>query len=199
MKEKDTGKIYTSNNKIIIFCAPSGSGKTTIVKHLIASNNRLAFSVSACTRMQRANEVNGKDYYFISMQEFKDKIANNEFIEYEEVYDGNYYGTLKSEISRLWEQNKVIIFDVDVIGGLNLKKHFGDAALAVFVKPPNIKVLEERLRFRSTETEENLQIRIKKAIKELSYEHKFERVLLNENLDKTFIEAEQLIHDFINK
>lgn len=199
MKEKDTSKISTSNNKIIIFCAPSGSGKTTIVKHLIASNNRLAFSVSACTRMQRANEVNGKDYYFISMQEFKDKIANNEFIEYEEVYDGNYYGTLKSEISRLWEQNKVIIFDVDVIGGLNLKKHFGDAALAVFVKPPNIKVLEERLRFRSTETEENLQIRIKKAIKELSYEHKFERVLLNENLDKTFIEAEQLIHDFINK
>ena len=199
MKEKDTSKISTSNNKIIIFCAPSGSGKTTIVKHLIASNNRLAFSVSACTRKQRANEANGKDYYFISMQEFKDKIANNEFIEYEEVYDGNYYGTLKSEISRLWEQNKVIIFDVDVIGGLNLKKHFGDAALAVFVKPPNIKVLEERLRFRSTETEENLQIRIKKAIKELSYEHKFERVLLNENLDKTFIEAEQLIHDFINK
>ncbi|MBW7844670.1 MAG: guanylate kinase [Bacteroidia bacterium] len=199
MKEKDTSKISTSNNKIIIFCAPSGSGKTTIVKHLIASNNRLAFSVSACTRKQRANEVNGKDYYFISMQEFKDKIANNEFIEYEEVYDGNYYGTLKSEISRLWEQNKVIIFDVDVIGGLNLKKYFGDAALAVFVKPPNIKVLEERLRFRSTETEENLQIRIKKAITELSYEHMFERVLLNENLDKTFIEAEQLIHDFINK
>lgn len=199
MKEKDTSKISTSNNKIIIFCAPSGSGKTTIVKHLIASNNRLAFSVSACTRKQRANEANGKDYYFISMQEFKDKIANNEFIEYEEVYDGNYYGTLKSEISRLWEQNRVIIFDVDVIGGLNLKKYFGDAALAVFVKPPNIKVLEERLRFRSTETEENLQIRIKKAITELSYEHMFERVLLNENLDKTFIEAEQLIHDFINK
>lgn len=199
MKEKDTSKISTSNNKIIIFCAPSGSGKTTIVKHLIASNNRLAFSVSACTRKQRANEANGKDYYFISMQEFKDKIANNEFIEYEEVYDGNYYGTLKSEISRLWEQNRVIIFDVDVIGGLNLKKYFGDAALALFVKPPNIKVLEERLRFRSTETEENLQIRIKKAITELSYEHKFERVLLNENLDKTFIEAEQLIHDFINK
>ncbi|MFN6083130.1 MAG: guanylate kinase, partial [Bacteroidota bacterium] len=153
-------------NKAIIFCAPSGSGKTTIVKHLLSIDERLAFSVSACTRKQRANEVHGRDYYFLTHDDFKQKITNNEFLEYEEVYGGNYYGTLKSEVERIWAQNRAVLFDVDVEGGLNIKKYFGNNALAVFVKPPDVDTLEKRLRERSTETEETLRIRIDKAVHE---------------------------------
>ncbi len=189
----------TPLNKVVIFCAPSGSGKTTIVKHLLATDNRLAFSVSACTRQQRPNEVHGKDYYFLSQEEFKSKISNHEFLEYEEVYGGNFYGTLKTEIDRIWSEGKAVIFDVDVEGGLNIKKHFGDKALAVFVKPPSVEVLEQRLRYRSTETEETLKMRVGKAVKELGYEHKFEVVLLNESLDKALVEAERLVDDFLSK
>lgn len=184
--------------KVVIFCAPSGSGKTTIVKHLLATDTRLAFSVSACTRPQRANETNGKDYYFLSHNEFQTKIANNEFLEYEEVYGGNFYGTLHAEINRIWDLGKAVIFDVDVEGGLTLKKHFGDKALAVFVKPPSVEVLEQRLRYRSTETEETLKIRVGKAVKELGYEHKFEVVLLNEKLDVALMEAERLVNEFLS-
>ena len=189
----------TKLNKVVIFCAPSGSGKTTIVKHLLSVDNRLAFSVSACTRNKRANEEHGKDYYFLSHEEFKQRIANNEFLEYEEVYGGNFYGTLKSEVDRIWAMGKAVIFDVDVEGGLNIKKHFGDKALAVFVKPPSVEVLEQRLRYRSTETEETLRIRINKAVHELQYENKFEYVLLNENLGEALIVAENLITEFLTK
>lgn len=184
-------------NKAIIFCAPSGSGKTTIVKHLLSIDHRLAFSVSACTRKQRANEAHGKDYYFLTIEEFKQKIANNEFLEYEEVYGGNFYGTLKSEVDRIWAQGKAVIFDVDVVGGLNIKEYFGDKALAIFVKPPSVEVLEQRLRYRSTETEETLRIRVDKAVHELDYETKFEHVLVNNNLDIALHEAEKLLNDFL--
>ena len=189
----------TKLNKVVIFCAPSGSGKTTIVKHLLSVDNRLAFSVSACTRKKRANEEHGRDYYFLSHEEFKQRIANNDFLEYEEVYDGNFYGTLKSEVDRIWAMGKAVIFDVDVEGGLNIKKHFGDKALAVFVKPPSVEVLEQRLRYRSTETEETLRIRINKAVHELQYENKFEYVLLNENLEEALVVAENLITEFLTK
>lgn len=189
----------TKLNKVVIFCAPSGSGKTTIVKHLLSVDNRLAFSVSACTRNKRANEEHGKDYYFLSHEEFKQRITNNEFLEYEEVYGGNFYGTLKSEVDRIWAMGKAVIFDVDVEGGLNIKKHFGDKALAVFVKPPSVEVLEQRLRYRSTETEETLRIRINKAVHELQYENKFEYVLLNENLEEALVVAENLITEFLTK
>lgn len=202
MSIKDTlfdKKTSTNFKKVIIFCAPSGSGKTTIVKHLLSIDDRLAFSVSACTRDKRSNEIDGKDYYFLSHEEFKARIDNNEFLEHEEVYGGNFYGTLKSEVDRIWEHGKAVIFDVDVEGGLNIKKHFGENALAVFVKPPSIKTLEERLRFRSTETEETLRIRIDKAVEELQYENRFEYVLINENLSDALIVAEDLINKFLTK
>jgi guanylate kinase len=183
--------------KVIIFCAPSGSGKTTIVKHLLSRDNRLTFSVSACTRNQRANEVNGKDYYFLTLEEFKHKILGNEFLEYEEVYGGNFYGTLKSEVDRIWALNKVVIFDVDVEGGLNIKNYFRNKALAVFVKPPSILALEKRLRERSTETEETLKIRIEKAVHELAYENKFEKIIENDKLENALNEAEKLVNEFL--
>jgi guanylate kinase len=186
-------------NKVVIFCAPSGSGKTTIVKHLLSIDSRIVFSVSACTRKKRANEEHGKDYYFLTHEEFKSSIANEAFLEYEEVYGGNFYGTLKSEVERIWALGKSVIFDVDVEGGLNIKKYFGDKALAVFVKPPSVEVLEQRLRYRSTETEETLRIRVNKAVQELQYEDKFEFVLLNESLEETLVVAENLINDFLKK
>lgn len=197
--EQHNTTLDTKLNKVVIFCAPSGSGKTTIVKHILSVDNRLAFSVSACTRNKRANEEHGKDYYFLSHEEFKQRIANNEFLEYEEVYGGNFYGTLKSEVDRIWAMGKAVIFDVDVEGGLNIKKHFGDKALAVFVKPPSVEALEQRLRYRSTETEETLRVRINKAVHELQYEDKFEYVLLNENLDEALVVAENLITEFLTK
>jgi guanylate kinase len=186
-------------NKVVIFCAPSGSGKTTIVKHLLQVNPHLAFSVSACTRNKRANEEYGKDYYFLSQEEFKKRVDNHEFLEYEEVYGGNFYGTLKSEIDRIWASGKAVIFDVDVVGGLNIKKYFGDKALAIFVKPPSVEVLEERLRYRSTETEETIRTRVNKAVNELGFENKFEVVLLNEHLETALAKAESLVTDFLNK
>jgi guanylate kinase len=187
------------SGKAIIFCAPSGSGKTTIVKHLLEIDNRLMFSVSACTRYKRENEVHGKDYYFLTHQDFKEKIVLDEFLEYEEVYGGNFYGTLKSEIDRIWEMGKVVLFDVDVVGGLNIKKYYGDQALAVFVKPPDVATLELRLRHRSTETEETLRIRVDKAVEELKFENQFEQVLLNDHLETALEKASVLVNDFISK
>jgi guanylate kinase len=184
--------------KAVIFCAPWGSGKTTIVKHLLSIDERLAFSVSACTRNQRMNEVNGRDYYFLSVDAFKQKISEQAFLEYEEVYGGNYYGTLKSEIDRIWKQGKAVIFDVDVEGGLNIKKYFGEKALAIFVKPPDVISLESRLRERSTETEETLKMRISKAVHELTYENRFEKVLLNNRLEDALYEAEKIVNDFLS-
>ncbi len=181
--------------KALIFSAPSGSGKTTIVKHLLATNADLGFSISASTRDKRGRtEENGKDYYFLTPEEFKRKIDNNEFIEWEEVYEGNFYGTLKSEIERIWSEGKNVIFDVDVKGGLNLKRYFGDRALAVFVKVPSIDILKERLRDRGTESDESLSRRLFKANFEMSFEDKFDTVLINENLE-TSLAAAQLLYD----
>ena len=186
--------------KALIFSAPSGSGKTTIVKHLLKTNPDLGFSISASTRDKRGRtEENGKDYYFLSPEEFKSKIDNDEFIEWEEVYAGNFYGTLKSEIQRIWKSGKDVIFDVDVKGGLNLKRYFGDKALSVFVKVPSIEVLEARLNDRGTESPESLSRRLFKAKFEMSFQDKFDTVLINEELDKSLREAQLLYDNFKNK
>lgn len=186
--------------KALIFSAPSGSGKTTIVKHLLQNNSDLGFSISASTRDKRGRtEQHGKDYYFLSPEEFKQKIDANEFIEWEEVYEGNFYGTLKSEIERLWSEGKNVIFDVDVKGGLSLKKYFGDKALAVFVKVPSIEVLKERLKDRGTESEESLSRRLFKAKFEMGFEDKFDVVLVNEDRERSLQEAQRLYNEFKNR
>ena len=189
-----------STGKLIIFSAPSGSGKTTIVKHLISKFPELGFSISACTRDKRGrHEEHGKDYYFLTPEDFRIKIAKDEFVEWEEVYAGNYYGTLISEIERLWDSGKTVIFDVDVKGGLNLKKHYQDKALAVYVKVPNIEELTIRLQSRGTETEESISRRIFKAQFEMGFMNQFDVILDNSDLDKTFPEAEKLVSDFLKK
>jgi guanylate kinase len=183
--------------KALIFSAPSGSGKTTIVKHLLSQNPDLGFSISASTRDKRGRtEQHGQDYYFLTPEEFKKKIDNNEFIEWEEVYSGNYYGTLKSEIDRIWREGKNVIFDVDVKGGLNLKKYFGDKALAVFVSVPSLEVLKQRLNDRGTETEESLSRRLYKAQFEMTFQDQFDVVLVNEKLEQSLKEAQRLYEGF---
>src|ERR1041385_5724969 len=183
--------------KAIIFSAPSGSGKTTIVHHLLSKNPDLGFSISAATRDKRGRkEENGKDYYFLTPDEFKHKIDHDEFIEWEEVYAGNFYGTLKSEIERVWSEGKNVIFDVDVKGGINLKRYFGDKALAIFVKVPSMEVLKQRLNDRGTESEESLSRRLFKASFEMSFQDKFDVVLLNENLENSLKEAQKLYDSF---
>lgn len=190
----------SQTGKLIIFSAPSGSGKTTIVKHLLATNPNLGFSISACTRDRRGrNEENGKDYYFLTPEEFKKKIDNNEFVEWEQVYVGAFYGTLKSEIERVWSQGKHVVFDVDVKGGLSLKKYYGDRALSVFVKVPSIEELEKRLRQRGTETEESISKRLFKVKFEMSFESQFDVIIVNEDLEKTLVKAQQLVDDFLKK
>lgn len=183
--------------KCIIFSAPSGAGKTTIVHALLNANIGLEFSVSACSREPRPNEVNGKDYHFLGLEGFKQKIESQDFIEWEEVYTNNFYGTLKSEIERIWSHNKTVIFDVDVIGGLNLKHIFGDQALAIFVQPPSYEELEKRLRFRSTETEDKIQQRMNKAHQELSSAKEFDIILVNDQLDQAIEKAKELVVSFI--
>ena len=185
--------------KLIIFSAPSGAGKTTIVHHLLKQNLGLEFSVSASSRKKRDNEVDGKDYYFMSVDEFKKMIENNEFVEWEEVYPNHFYGTLKSEIERIRANGNHVIFDVDVVGGLNIKKHYREEALAIFVMPPSIEHLEERLKSRSTETPESVERRIKKAGKEIETAEQFDKILLNDVLKKTFIKAEELVRVFFIK
>ncbi len=184
-------------NKLIIFSAPSGSGKTTVVKHLLETNTNLAFSISATTRKKRPNEVHGKDYYFLSQDEFEAKLANHEFLEHEEVYDGLYYGTLKSEVDRIWSKDKAVIFDVDVVGGLNIKKIYGKQALAVFLRPPSVDELMERLKNRETEVEHELAQRIGKANEELKYENQFDIVLINNILAHTLKETESIVNYFL--
>lgn len=184
--------------KLIIFSAPSGSGKTTIVRHLLSRfPEKIAFSISASTRQPRGNEVDGRDYHFISKEEFLHRVANEQFIEFEEVYSGTFYGTLRSELERIWAEGKHVIFDIDVVGGLRLKRKFGDRALAVFVNPPSLAVLESRLRGRGTDSEEKLQERVEKARKELDYAPQFDTVLTNDRLVEAFDEAETLLTDFI--
>ena len=186
------------NNKIILFCGPSGSGKTTISQYLLKNNSNLCFSVSATTRERRNNEKDGEDYYFISTQDFQKKIANNEFIEWEEVYQGIFYGTLKSEIERIWSMNKSAIFDVDVMGGLNIKNQYGDKALAVFVMPPSIEILKDRLIARKSETPDSLEKRIAKATIEMQYSDQYERIIINDDLDESCRNAQEMMDEFLN-
>lgn len=189
-----------SAGKAIIFSAPSGSGKTTIVRHLLQKFPNLGFSISASTRDRRGRtETHGKDYYFLTPEEFKQKIDEDAFIEWEEVYEGNFYGTLKEEIERLWASGQHVIFDVDVKGGVNLKKYFGDKALAIFVKVPSLEVLQERLKDRGTESEESLSRRLYKAKFEMGFEDRFDVTILNDDINKSFAEAEQIVGDFLTK
>ena len=186
------------NEKVVIFSAPSGAGKTTIVKHLLSVNSTLAFSISACSREKRNTEVDGKDYYFLTVDDFQQKIKSKSFVEWQEVYKDNYYGTLKSEVQRIWKENKSIIFDVDVVGGLHLKKYFGDKAISIFVKTQSLNELETRLRNRKTETEFTLQTRLHKAKKEMKYEKEFDFILVNDHPETSFQKAESIVNSFLN-
>lgn len=184
--------------KLIVFSAPSGSGKTTIVRHLLQLERlNLAFSVSATSRPPRGSETNGKDYYFLSLKEFKNKIKANEFLEWEEVYRDNFYGTLKSEVDRIWAMGKHVIFDIDVVGGLRIKKKFPDETLAVFVKPPSVDELKIRLKKRKTESEDKINMRVAKASVELATAPQFDKIIKNYDLDAALKEAEVLVADFI--
>ena len=184
--------------KLLIFSAPSGSGKTTIVRSLLgAYPNDLGFSISACTRDKRGrNEQNGQDYYFLTPHEFKEKIDNNEFVEWEEVYEGAFYGTLRSEIDRVWSTNRHVIFDVDVKGGLSLKKQYGHKALSIFVQVPELEQLESQLRNRGTETEESISKRMFKVKFEMSFIDNFDVILVNRDLKRTLQLADDLFHEF---
>lgn len=185
--------------KLVIFSAPSGSGKTTIVRHLLkVFPNQLGFSVSATSRPKRGVEENGKDYYYFTPEEFKRKVDAGDFLEWEEVYAGSCYGTLKSEAENLWAKGKAVIFDIDVEGGLNLKNQFGKNALAVFVMPPSIKILEERLNSRSTDSPESIARRVAKAEAEIKTSQLFDVSILNEDLNLAFVQAEEVVRNFLN-
>ena len=184
-------------NKLLIFTAPSGAGKTTIVRHLLSKFDALAFSVSATNRSRRAHEEDGKDYYFLSTEAFLQQVKNNDFLEYEEVYEHQFYGTLRSEVERLWALGKCVVFDVDVKGAMAIKKAYPKEATTVFVKPPSKEILFERLRNRKTESPESLKRRIARAEEELTYELKCDYVLLNDQLEKAFQEAETLTQNMI--
>lgn len=195
MKEKINKK-----GKLIVFSAPSGSGKTTIVRHLLGIEDlNLEFSVSATSRAKRGEEVHAKDYYFLSAEEFKSKIKNDEFLEWEEVYRDNFYGTLKTEVERIWAKGKHVIFDIDVSGGLRIKRKFPEETLAVFVKPPSIDELKIRLKKRKTESEDKINMRISKASAELATAPLFDVIIENDNLEKALKEAESLIGNFVNQ
>ena len=183
--------------KVIIFSAPSGSGKTTIVQHLLKNYDQFGFSVSACTRQKRAFETNGKDYHFLTVEEFEQKRDAGEFVEWEKVYEGKYYGTLKSEVQGLRNTGKHVLFDVDVKGGINLKKYYQQDALSIFVKVPSEEELEKRLRSRKTETEESLQQRLTKVKEEMKFQDQFDKVVTNHVLDQTLKEVDKIIKEFI--
>jgi len=191
-------KFNPQKGKCIIFSAPSGAGKTTIVRYLLREIPQLEFSISAASRQPRGREIDGLDYHFLTVENFKKKIRNSEFIEWEEVYKDNFYGTLKSEVNRAWKKGKVVVFDVDAQGGINLKKIFKNNALSIFIKPPSLFVLEQRLKNRRTETAEQIEMRLKKAEEELSYANQFDYVLLNDNLEKACYEIKNIILKFIN-
>jgi guanylate kinase len=183
--------------KLLIFSAPSGSGKTTIVHHLLNLNMGLEFSISATSREPRINEENGKDYFFLSSEDFRKKIDANEFLEWEEVYPNQYYGTLRSEVNKLRHSGKHVVFDIDVEGGVHLKEEFAELAFAVFVQAPSLEVMEQRLRLRGTDSEEQLTKRLQKAKIELSYAEKFDYILINNNLEESLKTAEQIVREFI--
>ncbi|BDX38965.1 guanylate kinase [Tenuifilaceae bacterium CYCD] len=184
--------------KLFIFSAPSGAGKTTIVKHLLSKYKMLEFSVSACSRAPRNGEVDGADYHFLSVDDFRRRIANDEFVEWEEVYPGSYYGTLWSEVRRIWDRGYHVMFDVDVKGGLNLKKKFPKNSLAVFVMPPSVDELRMRLVKRGSETEESINVRVGKALEEMKFSDQFDLIIVNKQVETAFFEAEKAIESFIN-
>lgn len=184
------------DKKVIIFSAPSGAGKSTIVHHLLEKYSFLEFSISATSRAPRGKEENGKDYYFFTTEEFENKIKADHFVEYEEVYAGSYYGTLKSEVERIWAKGNIIVFDIDVKGGVNLKKLYGDNAVAVFIQPPSVEELRNRLIGRGTDSPEAIERRVAKAEEELTYASKFDIVLINDKLDDAFLTAEKIVEEF---
>lgn len=184
--------------KLIIIPAPSGSGKTTLVKHLLETIPSLSFSISATSRQMREGEVHGRDYFFISRDAFSEKIATHDLLEWEEVYAGNYYGTLRSEVDHLLNSGRNVIFDVDVVGGVNIKKAFGPRALSIFISPPSIEALEERLKNRNTDSLETIKNRVNKAIHEMEYAQKFDYILVNDCLNTAKKKAVELVEDFLN-
>lgn len=186
-------------NKVIIFSAPSGSGKSTIVNHILGLYPELEFSVSATSRAPRGREQDGREYYFFTADRFREMIEEGKFVEYEEVYPGSFYGTLKSEVERIWQKGHVIIFDVDVKGGVNLKRIFGDKALSVFISAPSVEVLRDRLEKRATDSPEAIAGRVAKAAEEMTYAGQFDYVLVNDNLEKAYDEADRVIGGFIRE
>jgi guanylate kinase len=192
-------KSLNATGKAVIFSAPSGSGKSTIVHALLEKGLPLEFSISATSREPRGQEVNGSDYYFLGIEGFKKCIENDELLEWEEVYSNQFYGTLKSETTRIWSNNKAVIFDVDVYGGLNLKKHFGDKALTVFVMPPSIEELENRLKGRNTENHEKIKMRLAKAKEELAQKDPFDVIILNDDLNKAIENAYNAVKEFLDR
>ncbi|HTB08060.1 MAG TPA: guanylate kinase [Bacteroidia bacterium] len=186
-----------ASGKMVIVAAPSGAGKTTIVRHLLSVFPRLAFSISACSRPKRKGERDGEDYYFLSVDQFREKINKGDFIEWEEVYPGSFYGTLRAEVERLWNANRHVIFDIDVKGAINLKKIFPERSITIFIEPPSVEALEARLRDRNTETPGLLEQRIAKAKDELAYAPQFDKIVPNIELSKAFSDAEKVVSDFL--
>lgn len=185
--------------KVIIFSAPSGSGKSTIVNHLLGKGLGLEFSVSATCRAPRGKEVHGREYYFFSTEEFRKRIAAGEFLEYEEVYPGCYYGTLHSEVERIWAEGKAVVFDVDVVGGVNLKQKFGEDALSVFIQAPSVEELRARLTARGTDSPEKIAERVNKAEYEMTFAERFDTIIVNDNLEEAFREAERTVREFLSR
>lgn len=183
--------------KVLIFSAPSGSGKSTIVSHILSVHPEVEFSVSATSRPPRGSERDGVEYWFLSVEEFRTRVAAGEFVEYEEVYEGRFYGTLKTEVERIWSKEHVIIFDVDVKGGVSLKKYFGYKALSVFIQAPSVEVLRDRLVKRGTDSPEDIEKRIAKAAEEMTYAPKFDHILINDDLSKAYAEAERMVDEFL--
>ena len=187
------------NGKVLIFSAPSGSGKSTIVNHLLPLHPEMEFSVSATSRPPRGEEQDGVEYYFLTVEDFRARIQADEFVEYEQVYEGRFYGTLKSEVERIWAKGHVIIFDVDVKGGVSLKKYFGDSALSVFIQAPSVEELRRRLIARATDSMEAIEERVAKAAEEMTYAPQFDRILINDNLEDAFARAEEMVDEFLLK
>lgn len=198
LKKLFAGFFRKQRPQLIALTAPSGAGKTTIARHLLKTFDELEFSISATTREKRAHEVDGRDYYFLTKEAFEQKVANDEFVEWEEVYEGQFYGTLKSEIARIRRTNKFVIFDIDVKGATSIKRVYGDEAMVIFIKPPSPEVLFERLRKRKTESPASLEKRINRARRELTYEDKFDRVLINDDLEIALKDAKKLIRKVLN-
>ena len=186
-----------AQNKLIIITAPSGAGKTSVTKYLLSKIPSLAFSVSATTRKPRSNEINGIDYYFISENEFHQKIHDNNFIEWEMVYEGKYYGTFKGELKRIWNEKKIPLLDIDVKGAIHVHEQFNNNCLTIFIEPPSVKELEKRLQSRGTDSMESIQTRLNKAIFELSFKHQFNKIVINDDLQRACIETENIVNDFL--